>query len=165
LARAAQNGFGNGGILNNGGSAGSSNSGGGSVSSRSSLNGFSAGNAMTSAGGTGVTTSIINRLPALSSHGNMYGQLSDLGFSFLDNVGQNGFMSTSHSDDSYMFGGGGNGSNGNGDYQTKLSDLFASIGTSSNSAGFTSSLWGHFDRDEGLGESPTPEASAGTNYM
>jgi len=148
-------------ICNNGGSVGSSSSGGGSLSSLSSLNGFS-GNAITSNGGVGVTTSTTNGQQGFTAPANVYSQLSDLGFSFLDTTGQEGLMSSSRSEDSYLFGG--SGPNSIGGSQTKLSDLFAATGTN-NSVSVTSSLWGSFDRDEGLGESPTLETAPGTNFI
>lgn len=157
-ALAAQNGLANG-IVNNGNSVGSSSSGGGSLSSLNSLNGFS-GNGMNNPGGVGVTTSTTNGQTAVTAAGNVYSQLSDLGFSFLDTTGQEAIMSSSRSEDSYLFGG--SGPNSIGGSQTKLSDLFAATGTN-NSVSVTSSLWGSFDRDEGLGESPTLETAPGTN--
>ncbi len=145
--------------MNNGNSVGSSSSGGGSLSSLNSLNGFSQ-NGMNNPGGVCVTTSTTNGQTAVTAAGNVYSQLSDLGFSFLDTTGQEAIMSSSRSEDSYLFGG--SGPNSIGGSQTKLSDLFAATGTN-NSVSVTSSLWGSFDRDEGLGESPTLETAPGTN--
>jgi len=140
----------------NQGSVGSCNSGGGSLSSLNSLNGFQQ-NAITQ-GVVGTVTSSNGQTVAVTA-GNVYSQLSDLGFSFLDTTGQDGLMSSSRSEDSYLFGG--SVPNSIGGSQTKLSDLFAANNTH-NSVSVTSSLWGSFDRDEGLGESPTLETTPGS---
>jgi hypothetical protein len=87
--------------------------------------------------------------------------LTDLTFSLMDNTTNNAnanqagaFMSSSRSEDSYLFGGSGPNSIEDGsNSQTKLTDMFAA----NNSVG--SSLWGSFDRDEGLGDSPTLETA------
>lgn len=131
----------------NGGSVGSSSSGGGSLSSLSSMNGFNGTNGSAAMHGNPM---------------NPYGQngLTDLGFSLMENATQNGLISSSRSEDSYLFGG--SGPNSIGGSQTKLADLFGAQ-NATNSASVSSSLWGSFDRDEGLGDSPTMESAPGSN--
>jgi hypothetical protein len=171
----------------NGGSVGSSTSGGGSLSSLSSLNGFkmSSNNGDSGFYGHGGVG------------GGGHPALADLGFSLMDNnsssnngtghhhgtnggmdcgvVGQTvannvpaGFMSSSRSEDSYLFGGSGSGSGSTSGpdsigheegSQGKLTDLFQTTNSVS------SSLWASFDRDEGLGESPTLEQAPGSNNL
>jgi hypothetical protein len=142
----------------NSGSIGSSSSGGGSLSSLNSLNGFS--HKMGSNMGTGQSST--------DSGFFAHQALTDLTFSLMDNTNNsnnqtqnNGFMSSSRSEDSYLFGGSGPNSIEEGS-QTKLTDIY----NQPNNVSVSSSLWGSFDRDEGLGESPTLEtAPAASNLI
>jgi len=64
-------------------------------------------------------------------------------------------MSSSRSEDSYLYGASGPNSIEDGAQpQTKMPDIFA---PATKSVG--SSVWGSFDRDEGLGDSPTLETA------
>jgi RNA-binding protein MEX3 len=145
---------------NNAGSVGSSSSGGGSLSSLSSLNGFSSNlNNVNTSNANAVSSIYAHHHHNNQTHQTHHQQLTELGFSILDNAAQNGMMSSSRSEDSYLFGG--SGPNSIDGSQTKLSDLFAA--TNANSVSVGSSLWGSFDRDEGLGESPTLESVPGSN--
>lgn len=122
------------------GSIGSSSSGGGSLSSLNSLN-----------GGFSTKVGIGNHGQSADNGFFAHQALSDLTFSLMDNSSStvvannqtNGFMSSSRSEDSYLFGGSGPNSIEEGsNSQTKITDhMYA---PTNNSVG--SSLWGSFDR-------------------
>jgi len=159
-----------------GNSVGSSTSGGGSLSSLSSLNGFKVGDGGFYGGHPALADlgfSLMDNTNNSSSINN--GASVNNGGANTNSIingaqGQNtspngGFMSSSRSEDSYLFGGSAGSASGSTSgpdslgheegSQGKLNDLFQATNSVS------SSLWASFDRDEGLGDSPTLEQTAG----